>query len=148
MVTIEGARFSGLGQASETVAAQMEGISRGFPEFRRCHPATINVEFDQPLVVRHPDHDTGLMPWFYRGELIDRETFKLLRIVFEAVCDPPVTARGWIYISSGAPYGKMPRQHEIVLERWIEIPTECRCAVHIDREHHEEAIGEQRTIVI
>ena len=50
MVTIRGKRVSGHKAATATLTAQLPLISREFSEIAQCHPGTINVEFEQPLI--------------------------------------------------------------------------------------------------
>jgi hypothetical protein len=131
MIVIPAKRISGHGLASGCVAKQLPLIEPEFPEIAGCHRGTINVSLAFPLIVVTPDHRTGPITWDYNGSPVE-EVFDLVRIEFEA---PRGTASipAWLYISHLTVHRQTPCIHEI-LAPMINIPDQCDCFVHINRE--------------
>ena len=131
MIEIRGKRTRGLGQASETIQAQLPGIVLEFPEVASCHHGTINVKLEYPLLIMAPDHRTKPIPWAYRGTPVV-EVFDFLRLELEAPIGA-VRRAAWLYISHGTAHRLNPRMHEILAPTIVDLPDECECILRIDR---------------
>lgn len=106
--------ISGLGVATGTLARQLPLISKEFPEVAVCYPGTINVEFDTPVNLLHPDHRTSPLAWTPSGRT--KEMFDLLRIEIE-FSHLPERITAWLYIAHGSPHRQTPTIHEVIAPR-------------------------------
>ena len=112
MTALKAKLFAGEGNASRTVAAQLPLIAQEFTEVRNCHPGTINVEFDTPVIIASPDHRTSPIRWknnLQPGE----EVFDLLRVSLE-VSARNILSEAWIYVAHRSAHRKNLRKHELI----------------------------------
>ncbi|MGV8863211.1 MAG: glycosyltransferase family 9 protein [Pseudomonas sp.] len=101
----------GLGVASGTLARQLPLISENFPEVADCHPGTINVLLDRPLLLTKPDHRTAPLAWTPSGRIT--EVFDLLRVELE-LSSTPARIPAWLYVAHGSPHRSTPSVHELI----------------------------------
>jgi hypothetical protein len=129
LFTVDGIRQAGLGAASGNLAIQLPLIAQEFPEIANCHPGTINLELNCPLLVLAPDHRTRAI--FWDKSFPDGEVFDLLRIEFEA----PVGAssvQAWLYIPHGSPHRRKPRIHEVIAPK-LTLQPGIQCRIRVNR---------------
>ena len=114
-VLLSGRIVSGLGSASVNVPMQMPFFKTYEPRLTNCHPATLNVLLDAPLVVVRWDIDTGKVNWKrkpHRGE-----RFSFLEIAFFY---NDARYEGWIYYARNSPHCGNLFNAELMLP-WIPI---------------------------
>ena len=129
MFAITGRIRTGVGAAGQTLAHQLPHIAKEFPEVASCHPATINVELDSPLLVLAPDHRTRPIAWLPGNP--KHESFDLLRVELEAPADGP-RVPAWIYISYASPHRRTPHMHEIITTK-LDLAGVETCRLRINR---------------
>lgn len=118
---------SGLGVATGTLARQLPLLSRDFPEVGNCHPATINLELQRPLVISAPDHRSAPLAWTPSGRTT--EVFDLLRIELQ-LDQRPLRIPAWLYIAHGSPHRQTPTIHEVIAPR-LDLSGVSSCRVHL-----------------
>nr|WP_238539312.1 glycosyltransferase family 9 protein [Pseudomonas sp. GM55] len=127
LITLHARIVPGLGVATGTLARQLPLISQGFPEVGGCHPGTINLLLERPLVVTRPDHRTAPLAWTPSGRTI--EVFDLVRIALE-FDHSPRRVPAWLYIAHGSPHRQTPSTHEVIAEA-LDLDGIQDCRVHL-----------------
>jgi len=105
-------RFAGEGNASRVLKKQLPLITQQFPEVAACHPGTINVRFEWPLIVARPDFRTGPIDWKPGAQ----EIFDLVRVKLEAPLGKP-SRDAWLYVAHRSQHRKDLAAHEIIAPR-------------------------------
>jgi hypothetical protein len=118
---------NGLGVAKGTLARQLPLISHEFPEVSGCHPATINLELDTPMMVIQPDCRTSPLAWTTSGRTI--EIFDLVRIEIECK-HLPSRIPAWLYFAHGSPHRRTPCIHEVIAP-YIDLGEIGECRIHV-----------------
>lgn len=111
MTRLKAIRFSGEGKAGRTIAIQLPLIAQTFPEIRSCHPGTINLELESPLIIVRPDHRTQPIKWKQNLEI--GEVFDLVRIRLETRLGDTVHD-AWLYIAHRSEHRKNLSHHELI----------------------------------
>ncbi|HOT27683.1 MAG TPA: hypothetical protein PLU72_05810 [Candidatus Ozemobacteraceae bacterium] len=110
---IKGKIQKGLGEGQNTLREQMPLFRECFPEVGICHPGTINILLEQPLVVITPDFTTRPLPWHPAFRVVKGgETFQFVRVRLTVSGHAPVNA--WIYRAQFSPYRENPFYVEII----------------------------------
>ncbi len=110
---IKGKIQKGLGESQNTLREQMPLFRECFPEVGVCHPGTINILLEQPLVVITPDFTTRPLPWHPAFRVVKGgETFQFVRVRLTVAGHAPVNA--WIYRAQFSPYRENPFYVEII----------------------------------
>ncbi len=117
----------GLSVASRTIARQLPLISQRFPEVAGCHPGTINISFDQPLLLTDPDHRTPPLAWTPSGRTT--EVFDLLRVVVQ-LGSSPTRIPAWLYVAHGSPHRSTPWIHELIAPH-LDLTGVSHCRLHM-----------------
>lgn len=117
----------GLGVAKGTLARQLPLISQEFPEVANCHPGTINLALEFPIIVTQPDHRTTPLAWTPSGRT--DEVFELVRVELE-FNDLPRRVAAWLYVAHGSPHRRTPIVHEVIAEQ-INLSNVRDCRLHI-----------------
>ncbi|QOR40213.1 glycosyltransferase family 9 protein [Billgrantia diversa] len=117
----------GLGVASRTLARQLPLISLNFPEVKGCHPGTVNLELDRPLIVNKPDHRTAPLAWTQSGRTT--EVFDLVRIGLEFDHVEKIIP-AWLYIAHASPHRQTPTIHEVIAGP-MDLADVSSCRVHL-----------------
>jgi hypothetical protein len=123
-----GARIvPGLGVASRTLARQLPLISQHFPQVADCHPGTINLSLDQPLLLTDPDHRTAPLAWTPSGRTT--EVFDLLHVELE-LGSSSVRIPAWLYVAHGSPHRNTPWIHELIAHS-LNLNNVRHCRLHL-----------------
>lgn len=129
MSKIRGKIQQGVGKSQATIREQLPYFKNCFPEVAECHPGTINILLEQPLVIITPDYTSEPLPWHPAFKVVKNgEIFRFLRI---RLCLPgrePI--RAWVYKAQFSPYRNNPFYIE-VLAPLITYPGEAECEVEI-----------------
>lgn len=134
----------GLGVAKGTLARQLPLISQGFPEVADCHPGTINLELDSPLVVAQPDYRTAPLAWTPSGRTT--EVFDLVRVELE-FDQLPARVAAWLYVAHGSPHRCTPTVHEVI-SRQLNLSEVRECRLHLRASAVTLACPDQETASI
>jgi hypothetical protein len=129
MLRIRGTKIAGIGAAANCVVAQLPRLCEEFPEIAGCHPGTINVRLEQPLLVVVPDHRTRPIQWYDAHS--EGEVFDIVRIQFEAPIGS-FAMSAWLYVAHGSPHRRTPYIHEVLAPK-LEIPDGAQCEMIIER---------------
>jgi hypothetical protein len=124
----QGLRFAG---SDRGLRVQLPLIAREFPEVRDCHPASINLQLDEPLRINHPDFTTPPIPWV-AGRPDVTERFGFLSVQFEYPINAPLY-RAWIYDPHGSPHRSNLFSAEIIAEHIPGVAYGDRCRLHLAR---------------
>ncbi|POA55445.1 ADP-heptose--LPS heptosyltransferase [Pseudomonas sp. FW507-12TSA] len=127
VLQLEAKIVAGLGVARGTLARQLPLISEHFPEVAACHPGTINVTLDRPLLLTKPDHRTAPLTWTPSGRTT--EVFDLLRVELE-LGSSPARIPAWLYVAHGSPHRDTPTVHELIAPT-LDLTDIRRCRLHI-----------------
>ena len=127
VITLNARIVPGLGVATRTLARQLPLISQGFPEIDGCHPGTINLQLERPLVVTSPDHRTAPLAWTPSGRTT--EVFDLVRIELELDLSPS-RVPAWLYIAHGSPHRQTPSTHEVIAHT-LDLNGITDCRIHL-----------------
>ncbi|MGM1051023.1 MAG: glycosyltransferase family 9 protein [Pseudomonadota bacterium] len=117
----------GMGVASRSIARQLPLISQHFPEVAECHPGTINIALDQPLLLTVPDHRTAPLAWTPSGRTT--EVFDLLRVELELISSP-ARLPAWLYVAHDSPHRGTPSVHELIAHP-LDLAGVSHCRLHI-----------------
>ncbi len=117
----------GLGVAKGTLARQLPLISHEFPEIANCHPGTINLVLEFPIIVTQPDHRTVPLAWTPSGQTT--EVFELVRVELE-FDHLPRRVPAWLYVAHGSPHRHTPTVHEVITEQ-VNLNNVRDCRLHI-----------------
>ena len=151
MLTILGTRHSTTsgdgpeGAATKNLHSQVPLIAAEFPEIQGCHRGTINLKFENALIIANPDYRTSPIPW--HPDHAPGEVFDFLRIQLEA---PEGRNRidAWIYVAHHSDHRNDPRMHEILASELCNLSGNASCRIHIDRNVIELPYRTNRTFVV
>ncbi len=116
MFKIRGKVQKGLGESKNTLREQMPYFRECYPEVAQCHPATINILLEKPLVVITPDFTTPPLPWHPAFKVVKGgEIFQFVKISLSVEGKPPVPA--WIYKAQFSPYRQNPFYIEVLTQQ-------------------------------
>lgn len=118
----------GLGAASRNLVLQLPLLSRDFPEMAACHPGTINLRFEQPLVVTRPDHRSAPLAWV-PGRTAT-EVFDLVRIELQ-LPHGRASEPAWLYVAHRSPHRQDPCIHEVIAAHQ-DLHGISRCRIRVD----------------
>lgn len=143
------------GTANRNLPKQSPLIAEQFPAITDFHPATVNVRFEDKIIVAGCDHRTPPIDW---RSPKPPETFDLLRVRlrFDGVDDSHTAL--W-YVAHGSVHRLDPHKHEFLVAGFIDGLTHgMRVTLEIDRAVTElpytvEEVGEHgprraRTFVV
>lgn len=126
---------AGLGAASHTIAAQLPKIATLFPEVSGCHPASINLQLEEPLRINNPDFTTPQINWQIAQQRSIAEKFSFLRVQLEH----PLGGdhhRAWLYIAHGSPHCHNLFGVEVIAAYIADLIPGDRCRLHIPARPH------------
>ncbi len=114
--TVRGTIQKGQGKAQDTLAEQLPLFADCFPEVNVCHPGTLNILLEKPVVVLVPDYTSPPIPWHPGFKLVKSgEVFQFVRIRLK-IDDPgcPGAVPAWIYLAQFSPYRQNPFYAEVI----------------------------------
>ncbi|MBF0409047.1 MAG: hypothetical protein HQM10_16990 [Candidatus Riflebacteria bacterium] len=116
MFAIRGRVQKGIGESNKTIKEQLPFFEKVCPEIIACHPGTINIRLDKPLVVFKPDFSTESVPWHPALKLIKKgEKFEFVNVILKIDgCEP---VKSWIYKAQFSPYRDDPFIIEVIAPR-------------------------------
>jgi len=126
-LSIDARIVPGLGVASGTLARQLPLISQHYPQVATCHPGTINLALDQPLLLTDPDHRTVPLAWTPSGRTT--EVFDFLHVELE-LSSSPARIPAWLYVAHGSPHRKTPWIHELIAHP-LNLDNVSHCRLHL-----------------
>jgi hypothetical protein len=130
---------TGFGAAHKTVKFQMLHVALEFPEIKDVFPATINIQLNNPLWIRNPDHTTPPLPWWdVVHSTFAVEIFSFVRIKFEYPLNASLR-EAWIYIAHNSPHMLDPCMFELISDKIPNLTSETPCRVHIDKGQRADA---------
>jgi hypothetical protein len=128
----QGLVVAGHGQAGNSLAKQIPKIAEGgFPEIRDVHPATINIQFQEKIIVAGADHRTAPIRWDVgqgEGEIFD---LVRVRLRFGNSTAPPTPAL--LYVSQWTVYRNDPHMHEFLAAKVNGLRTGMSAFLECDR---------------
>lgn len=117
----------GMRAASESLKLQMPLIIKEFPEIKDCYPGTINLEFENPLLILTPDHRTNEIKWINNFS----EKFDFLRVKLKLENKIEVYD-AWLYIPHASKHRNNITIHELITKK-ININHDNICEIEINR---------------
>jgi hypothetical protein len=143
------------GTANRNLPKQSPLIAKHFPAINNFHAATVNIRFEEKILVAGYEHRTPPIDW---RSPKPPETFDLLhvRLRFDRI---EGSHNALWYVAHGSVHRLDPHKHEFLVERYIDGLTHgLRVRLEIDRQTVElpytvEDVGEHgprraRTIVV
>lgn len=118
----------------DTLPKQIHHFESVLPDFKGCHPATINLRLDRELRIENPDYETRFEWTGPPGEV-----FGFLKIGLEFPVGAPLQP-AWIYIPHDSPHFGIHSQAEVISQKIEGISYGSLCRVHILRGRLESEV--------
>ena len=100
--------------AAANLQRQIPFIAHTFPEIQSSFPATINVRFEQKIIVAGSDHRTPPIRWdSHTAEVFD---FVRVRLAFQGL---PDRINALMYVPHRSSHRNDPHKHEFLGERFV-----------------------------
>jgi hypothetical protein len=101
--------------ASQALEQQLPLVAFEFPGVSECHPGTINLILEFPLLVLEPDYRTKPIAWISDDPTMT-EVFDFVQIELEAPVNTPAIP-AWLYIPHNSMHRATLNYHEVIAAR-------------------------------